>query len=243
MKKAFTLAEVLITLGIIGVVAAMTMPTLIQSYQKKVWAIQLKKSVNIIQNSIKMINTSEEVDEIYNSSYAEMNYRSENMGYMIMYKLLPDKISEFLKWQPVSQKTKFFAFINKFDNFSAFMLKDGSCIAIDNSRNGLNVFTGVYESMNIPNSRPRSSFLIDINCDKGPNKAGRDRFIFEIDGYGLVYKPVDIDNITTFCKTEFNHKGSDDWSDEEKEFFNLYMESARLQCGYAVLLDGWEMNY
>lgn len=57
MKKAFTLAEVLITLGIIGVVAAMTMPTLIQNYQKKVWAIQLKKSVNIIQNSIKMIKS------------------------------------------------------------------------------------------------------------------------------------------------------------------------------------------
>ena len=29
MKKAFTLAEVLITLGIIGVVAAMTIPNLI----------------------------------------------------------------------------------------------------------------------------------------------------------------------------------------------------------------------
>ena len=34
-KIAFTLAEVLITLGIIGVVAAITMPTLINNYQKK----------------------------------------------------------------------------------------------------------------------------------------------------------------------------------------------------------------
>ena len=33
--KAFTLAEILITLGIIGVVAAMTIPTLITNYQKK----------------------------------------------------------------------------------------------------------------------------------------------------------------------------------------------------------------
>lgn len=33
-KKAFTLAEVLITLGIIGVVAALTMPTVIQNYKK-----------------------------------------------------------------------------------------------------------------------------------------------------------------------------------------------------------------
>ncbi len=36
MKKAFTLAEVLITLGIVGVVAAITMPTLIANHRKKV---------------------------------------------------------------------------------------------------------------------------------------------------------------------------------------------------------------
>lgn len=34
-KKAFTLAEVLITLGIIGIVAALTMPSLIANYKKQ----------------------------------------------------------------------------------------------------------------------------------------------------------------------------------------------------------------
>lgn len=33
--SAFTLAEVLITLGIIGIVAAMTIPTLITNHQKR----------------------------------------------------------------------------------------------------------------------------------------------------------------------------------------------------------------
>jgi len=37
MKKGFTLAEVLITLAIIGVVAAMTIPTLVANYQEKSW--------------------------------------------------------------------------------------------------------------------------------------------------------------------------------------------------------------
>lgn len=36
MKKAFTLAEVLITLGIIGIIAAMTLPFLIGRYNEKV---------------------------------------------------------------------------------------------------------------------------------------------------------------------------------------------------------------
>lgn len=35
LRTAFTLAEVLITLGIIGIVAAMTLPSLIGNYQKK----------------------------------------------------------------------------------------------------------------------------------------------------------------------------------------------------------------
>ena len=36
-KNAFTLAEVLITLAIIGIVAALTIPTLIQNYQTRAW--------------------------------------------------------------------------------------------------------------------------------------------------------------------------------------------------------------
>lgn len=45
MKKGFTLAEVLITLGIIGVVAAMTMPSLIQNYRKKEATTRIKNSI------------------------------------------------------------------------------------------------------------------------------------------------------------------------------------------------------
>jgi len=42
-KKAFTLAEVLITLGIIGVVAALTMPSLIANYKKRVLTTRIKR--------------------------------------------------------------------------------------------------------------------------------------------------------------------------------------------------------
>ena len=44
-SKGFTLAEVLVTLGIIGVVAAMTMPTLVSNHQRTVYVTQLKKVV------------------------------------------------------------------------------------------------------------------------------------------------------------------------------------------------------
>lgn len=53
-KLAFTLAEVLITLGIIGIVAAMTIPTLINKKQKAEIETQLKENYSIIQQSLKM---------------------------------------------------------------------------------------------------------------------------------------------------------------------------------------------
>jgi len=54
MKKAFTLAEVLITLGIIGVVAAMTMPVLIQKNNNRIVETRLKKFYSVFNQAILM---------------------------------------------------------------------------------------------------------------------------------------------------------------------------------------------
>lgn len=54
-KIAFTLAEVLITLGIIGVVAAMTIPSLIQSYKEKATVTAVKQSYSIFAQALKMV--------------------------------------------------------------------------------------------------------------------------------------------------------------------------------------------
>ena len=44
ISPAFTLAEVLVTLGIIGVVASLTMPGLMGNYQKKANITAMKKA-------------------------------------------------------------------------------------------------------------------------------------------------------------------------------------------------------
>ena len=51
-RPAFTLAEVLITLGIIGVVAAMTMPALIANYNNHITEVRLKKFYSIFNQAI-----------------------------------------------------------------------------------------------------------------------------------------------------------------------------------------------
>lgn len=75
----FTMAEILISLTVIGVVAAITMPALITKYQKLQTVNQLKKAYTILNNTYKMSeidngtyeNWSKIEDEITPREYAE----------------------------------------------------------------------------------------------------------------------------------------------------------------------------
>ncbi|MCM1338278.1 MAG: type II secretion system GspH family protein, partial [Muribaculaceae bacterium] len=53
-KAAFTLAETLITLGIIGIVAAMTIPNLIAAHQKKVTVTKLQKAISVLNQAYRL---------------------------------------------------------------------------------------------------------------------------------------------------------------------------------------------
>nr|QGT49798.1 hypothetical protein Melaina855_1850 [uncultured Candidatus Melainabacteria bacterium] len=53
-KTAFTLAEVLITLGIIGVVAALTIPGLITEHQKRATVTKLQRAISVINQAYRM---------------------------------------------------------------------------------------------------------------------------------------------------------------------------------------------
>ena len=73
-KKGFTLAEVLITLGIIGIVAALTLPSLVSNYRKKVTAAKLKQTYSILSNAIYKQQT---LSGIPFSFYYALQYRKD----------------------------------------------------------------------------------------------------------------------------------------------------------------------
>ena len=74
MKKGFTLAEVLITLGVIGVVAAMTLPTLIQNHQKRSLEVATQKFYSTMSQAVKKYMADEGVDDLRNTPLASDNY-------------------------------------------------------------------------------------------------------------------------------------------------------------------------
>ncbi|MDE6138525.1 MAG: type II secretion system GspH family protein, partial [Candidatus Gastranaerophilales bacterium] len=59
-KKAFTLAEVLITLGIIGVVAAITIPSLLTRINEIKLQAQFKEGYSVLAQMVKMYNGDDE---------------------------------------------------------------------------------------------------------------------------------------------------------------------------------------
>jgi len=68
-KAAFTLAEVLITIGIIGVVAAITIPNMITNYQKKATVAKLKEDYAVLSQAIRTAKANDEDIDV--SSYAD----------------------------------------------------------------------------------------------------------------------------------------------------------------------------
>ena len=81
-KVAFTLAEVLITLGIIGVVTAMTLPSVITNYQKKVTVERLKKTYSTLSQAVQMSIKDNDNIETWNFSLSTQEFMEK---YVIPY--------------------------------------------------------------------------------------------------------------------------------------------------------------
>ena len=83
-NAAFTMAEVLITLGIIGIIAAMTLPSLIANYQKKVLKEQFKVAYSLIQQAfVRVVANLEYTPECYywlNSPYKTVCIEWDDFG-------------------------------------------------------------------------------------------------------------------------------------------------------------------
>ena len=76
--KAFTLAEVLITLAIIGIVAALTIPSVISNYQQQEFKTGLKKAVSVLNEAIQT-NIAQEGETPYENQDL-FNYFKRHMS-------------------------------------------------------------------------------------------------------------------------------------------------------------------
>lgn len=237
MKKGFTLAEVLITLGIIGVVAALAAPALNNSTQKAKVGPALSKFINTMETAHEHIIVDNQADSL--STVTENN--------------VDTYITELTKYaKGVKEEKTLEEFTPKPANFQGqqddgspikdinvagiFTFADGSAMAIDMYPRGSQLKGGTYKG-NV------ASVWFDINgFDKKPNRAGKDEFRFYFDDSGSVYP----DGGKTKMKLEEMTTGNKNVSWETRNGFsscNKDNVTTGIYCGASVVDNGFKVIY
>ena len=186
---AFTLAEVLITLVIVGVIAAMTIPTLMNNTNKQEYVSRLKKTYSTLSQATNRILAEEGTPKADIGGWGT----TANAVYE-MYKKYLSKAKE------CDSSTGCFS--------GTYRYKTKAAITFNGSSNTLILADGAQITMNPSNAVFKADcthngsgtynlcqhFLVDVNGAKGPNTVGQDTFAFSLKENGLVPTGCDFDD-------------------------------------------------
>ena len=164
-RAAFTLAEVLITLGIIGIVAAMTIPTLVANYQKKVLKTQFAKKYAEISQAVLLAKSETNGNfKEYCIKYDGTSFFNEPECKAMFDKYFKETGTCVYKDDVLTYDKKRSASVNAGAvTAPKRLLSDGSCYDMK---------VNAYQL----------GFTFDMNGpDKGPNALGHDIFSFWLD--------------------------------------------------------------
>lgn len=223
MRRGFTLAEVLVTLGIIGVVSAMTVPTLMQNYQRKSYVTQLHKVYNEFSQALLQYQTDRNA---LNLTEAGLNTPASMKPFFHEY---------FKVVQDCEKGVDAPCFVNDYKNLNG-VLHTG----INKNTWSLGACVVIASGASICSDRVNGNVFVDVNGTKGPNILGRDAFYMYLHNDGV----LDVGSATPDCRTNGNCGGST--LKEVREKGNSCQASATLtdyNCFGKILNDNWEMNY
>ena len=158
-KNGFTLAEVLITLAIIGVVATMTLPALMTNTAEQQAKSALKKGINTFTEAAQMTQALDGYD------YQSTNTAGTAENAQSVFGILARRTA--VDWGKTTGGTGASGHVN-FNNTSNYTiyLKDGSAITFANNAVGSSSDLAAIQSDGLPRG---IGALFDINGVKGPN--------------------------------------------------------------------------
>lgn len=240
-KKGFTLAEVLITLGIIGIVAALTLPSLIQKHQKQVWVNQLKKSVTVWENGMKMMLADAETDDLTNTEFWQ--YLQSFDG---VYACTRDEpyttgnniLKKYFKILNIQDTYKEDQSICSFgEHPKAYVQLNGEPYGCDDCdaisiRMADGTLFGLFAHAKADPNGDVGTLEIDVNGEnKGPNQWGRDAFSFRLYKNGTVKPECTYEYLKEYPFMCGNIETGD------------ISEAMGVGCAVRIIHDGWKMNY
>ena len=171
-KQGFTLAEVLITMALIGVVASMTLPTLSVNVQKQQIGPALAKAINTLESANRLALQTENVRTLNQLPNA-------TNGYL-------EAMRPYIQYSYVGSIKRPYTGTTHTNTHRMYSTKDGIDYIYENSNPAR-----IQDNVNyLPISYSGSYYnniQIDVNGNnKGPNALGRDLFVVIVDTKGVV---------------------------------------------------------
>ena len=173
-KKGFTLAEVLITLSIIGVVAAMTTPSLVGGYQKAKVGPSIRKFMSTLENANEYLLADKESNTISGA------VGSNSTEYLTELQKYVEGSIDDKKMNGFTPKPKYFSGTEDIADIEipVYSLKAGDAFAISLTAPDTTNVKGSYKGK-------VGRIYYDINgFNIKPNKIGRDIFVLALDNAG-----------------------------------------------------------
>lgn len=192
-RYGFTLAEVLITLGVIGVVAALTIPILVQNANERATVVALKKAYSVLSSAYKLAEQENGTPDTWGivdvSSPQPISYIAP------YFKLDKDCTDASRGCFPRNGVYSYLAsskgIYGTLDNLATsslripgnILVKIGGAYANCSGSYGPNALGNICVT-----------YYVDVNGDKGPNTFGKDTFVFLLTKTGIIPNGVPSQN-------------------------------------------------
>ncbi len=251
----FTLAEVLITLGIIGTVAALTIPSLAKNFQNQGYVTGLQKAFTTTQQAFKMYMADEGISSLSDSNLFDgtttfaTTSRQDLFDTFVKKYFNPVKIcradtsdsscARQIKWLTKTQESTSFPI-----TIYNFYTKDGmefgyqlaaACNPDFNRQGSVKALCGTV--------------YVDVNGVTPPNKWGRDHFIFRIsyDGSLVPYWSAQHVQFLTTDGSDWREH-SDYWEKNSNKCGSrgnpvIPADIQGVGCAARIMEEGWKMTY
>ena len=216
-KAGFTLAEVLITLGVIGVVATLTLPNVMASYAKRSQVAQLQRSVNAVTNAAQNYLLENNADSLDGVIFDADRFISEFLG-AAHTGGLSSAMSEY--YRSVSDPNS---------SAPAYILL-GDYSRPSYACGKLDTGATVCVSYNTQSDGNRA-LAIDVNANAGPNVYGRDLFTMGLNPKGKVVAGAAVGG-SGGSGYEYGFGGSGGGCLNDAS-----------NCFGQIVHDGWQMKY
>ena len=197
-RLAFTLAEVLITLGIIGIIAAMTLPTIVKEYKEKQTITQIKYALNILNNAFRLAVA--EYGDVKNWEHIENLEEPANRKLFIDKYLIP-----YVKGAKASQQESYDSNGLGYPPTAPPKQPNGTITGMT-SRTfyPITLINGIFFYAGSTDTDGNMTIDVDLNGKKPPNIFGYDLFVFilERDRNSVYAVGHDYANPMTSCTKE-----------------------------------------